>query len=121
MKVEFMNGYKVFSFETKDGNKFLVLDAIVPDVTKNTVHLQGFVSNIAYPFTLYFPENFPKDKLLTEALEDGSNNVKEIEGWKSKEIEISLMELSKYPDFLKFIRENCKSEKLSRDIISVID
>jgi hypothetical protein len=112
-----MNGYKVFSFQTEEGNRFLVLDAIVPDIKKKQVFLQGFVLNSeCYPFPLHFLENFPDGKLLEEAFEDGSNHVKDIKNWSGEKIEASLELLSLKSDFLNFIRTHCKSTKLLEDI-----
>lgn len=117
-----MDDYKVFLFETSSDQKILVLDAIVADVTKKTALLHGFVLNSdCHPFPLFFPEDFPIDQLLDEALEDGSNHVKNIEGWIGEKSEVALKLLSNESAFLNFVQANCKSKKLKRDLHSLLD
>lgn len=112
-----VNGYKVFCFHTNEGKKFLVLDAIVPDVEMKKVFLQGFVLHgSSYPFPLFFPKDFPEENLIEEGLEDGSSYVKSIENWVGEKTEILLNDLSLELGFLHFVKEFCKSTRLSEDV-----
>jgi len=117
-----MNAYKAFCFHTNERSWFLVLEAIVSDVKKREAFLQGFVLNRGcYPFPLVFQEDIPEEKLMETALEDGSNYVKNIENLGGEKTEIPLKNLISHSDFLRFIKENCKSTKLSEDINKILE
>jgi hypothetical protein len=111
-----MDGYKVCSFQGLAGKEFLVLDAIVSDNEKNQVLLQGFTSSGCYSFPLRFTVTLPEEKLLEQALIDGTNHVKGVKNWSGEEVEEEMKSLSSELAFLSFVRGNCKSAKLSADI-----
>lgn len=111
-----MNDYKVCSFESNGTRVYLVLD-VVADVEKQQAQLQGFISDgSCLPFPLFFAVKFSAEELLNEAFLDGTNNVKEIEGWQGEERKETLDSIASNVFLMGFIREHCKSDKLAKDI-----
>ncbi len=111
-----MNYYKVCSFEVNSAKEYLVLEVII-DAEKKQANLQGFKSKGGCsPFPLYFTSDVSEAELLKVAFLDGTNRMKDSEGWKGSECEENLKSLEKYKFFLDFIKMHCKSEKLASDI-----
>lgn len=120
-KNEFMDGYKVLSFQTEKAKKYLVIDAKVSIINKNQVSIQAFTLDGCYPFPVFFNVAPPEDKLIEEALVGAANNVKEIENWIGDETQEDLKSLKSNLNFLKFIRKNCESERLAKDIDKLLN
>lgn len=101
----------------KNGTKeYLVLD-VITDVEKSEAQLRGFKSDgSCLPFPLFFTVKFSEEDLLKEAFLDGTNYVKEVEGWQGTECQESLETLASNPFILKTIKVHCRSEKLASDI-----
>lgn len=112
----FVNGYTVFSVEIKGSKKYLVLDVLV-DEKKNQAKFQAFKDDgSCFVFFLMFSKKFSEQDLLSEACIDGVNYVKEVEGWCEECCDESLDALLPNLYLLNFIRVNCKSEVLAKNI-----
>lgn len=117
-----INDYKSFIFQNNEKTNAVIIDAILPDLNKRQVLLQGFIfPHSCFPFPLNFVKDFSAEDMMEQAFEDGSNYVKSIEEWtgEKKEVPLSAFALDQY--FLEFVREFCKSTKLAEDIDALLN